>query len=191
MADASSTTTLIEPCLPSHLPHILSIYNHYIQHTPATFDTEPATLSSLRETYDATLEQGLPYLVAVPPSNFAGDACPVVGFAYAKPLRPRPAYAGSVEITIYIHPTCRGQGHGKQLLSALLRELRKVPKTPRREHGVREILTVSAIDPENDVRGFYAKNSFVEVGRLRDVGWKFGRWWDTSYGQLSLREAGD
>lgn len=73
------------------------------------------------------------------------------------------------------------------MLDALVQRLREVPTTPKREHGIREVLTVSSIDPDNDVRGFYAKAGFVEAGRLKNVGWKFGKWWDTSYMQLSLR----
>lgn len=73
------------------------------------------------------------------------------------------------------------------MLNALLRNLRDVPRSNGREHGVREVLAVVAVDPEDDVRDFYRKAGFVEVGRLRVVEWKFGRWWDTGYLQLSLR----
>jgi hypothetical protein len=33
---------------------------------------------------------------------------------------------------------------------------------------------------------FHAKHGFVEVGRLRQVGFKFGRWLDVCYMQLML-----
>ena len=39
------------------------------------------------------------------------------------------------------------------------------------------------------MRGFYAKAGFVEVGHLKEVGWKFGKWWDVGFGQLSLRSS--
>ena len=181
-------TSSVENCAPSHLPQVLDIYNHYVHHSPATFDTESKSLSSLCETYDSIVQQGLPCLVAVLSYVHSGSAGSVIGYCYTSQLRPRPAYAASVELTIYIHPSYINQGHGKHLLSAVLQKLREVPKSSTREHGIREVLTVSAIDPCNDVRKFYAKSGFVEVGRLKKVGWKFGRWWDTSYGQLSFGE---
>ena len=61
----------------------------------------------------------------------------VVGYAYATQFRPRPAYASSVEITIYCHPDNTGMGYGKLLLDKLLFRLREVPKTADREHGIR------------------------------------------------------
>ena len=61
------------------------------------------------------LAKGLPYLVAVADGE-------VVGYAYAGTYRPRPAYANTVENSIYVHPDCVGRGIGSLLLPILITE---------------------------------------------------------------------
>ncbi len=179
------TDVSIEVCLPKHLPQILEIYNHYVHHTVITFDTETQPLSWITEKLDSVLEQEhLPFLVAVQP----GSANTVVGYAYATQFRLRRAYAGSVEMTIYLRPSYKRKGLGRLMLDQLMERLRAIPKTAERVNGACEVLAISAIDPEDDVRDFYLKAGFVEAGCLRKVGWKFGKWWDTSYMQYSLRD---
>ena len=189
---ANATGLSIKPGLPTHLPQVTDIYNHYVRHTVMTFHYEDQSLAFIQESYDSVLHQGLPYLVALLSSSNSTDENSnqdkVIGYAYATQIRPRDAYAGTVEISLFLHPSHTSQGHGKYLLRALIQQLREVPKTPARENGIRELIAVVAIDPDKDVRGFYEKEGFRQVGLLVDVGWKFGRWIDTAYWQLSLRE---
>ena len=174
----------IEACLPEHLAQILKIYNHDVHHTVTTFDTETQPLSWIAGKRDSILEQDLPFLVAVLPRTNV-----VAGYAYATLFRPRPAYAGSVEMTIYLNPAYTRKGLGRLMLHKLMEKLRDVPKTPKRMHGIREVLAISTIDPyHDDIRQFYRRAGFVEVGHLKNVGWKVDQWWDTSYMQYSMRD---
>ena len=171
----------IYACLPKHLPQVLDIYNHYIENTVVTFDTDVKPLTHIQERYDAVLEGNLPYLVALLPQTDT-----VVGYAYTSQLRPRAGYAGSIEIAIYLHPSHKRQGLGGTLLEALLQKLREIPKSQQRPHGVREVFAIVTLDPDNDIRPFYRSFGFEQVAHLKNVGWKFERWWDTTYGQLSF-----
>ena len=185
---ASSIAGLhVEECKSHHLPQVLDIYNHYVLNTAISFDIGGQPLSYIEETYKCVLKESLPYLVALEPPTSDNERTVVIGYAYATQLRPRDAYSSTVEATIYVHPSFTGKGCGVPLFSALIQKLRQAPQTPARQHGVREVLAVSSLNPDQDNRGFYKKFGFLQVGQLKGVGYKFGKWWDTVYMQLSLQ----
>ena len=178
----------IQPCLQEHLPQILDIYNYYVRESISTFDIEERPLSFVESNHRLALEAGLPYLVALLPAPKPADVGTVVGYTYATQLRSRRAYAASVELSLFCHPSHKGKGYGAKMLHALIQSLRETPKSANREHGVKELLTVCSLNPSDDLRVFYRRFGFKDVGHLENVGFKFGKWWDTAYGQLSLRD---
>ena len=171
-----------------HMQQILDIYNYYVLNSTATFHLDPESLEAMTDIRKTVVEdQRLPYLVAF---EDQGKNLPqVLGYAYAKDFHGRPAYAATVELTIYLHPDATGRKVGRKLLRALVGELRKVPSTENRPHGVREVMSVMTSDSRHpmDLQKFYGSEGFVEAGLLKSVGWKFGRWIDVAYWQLSLR----
>ena len=119
---------------------------------------------------------GLPYLVAV-------DGDEVVGFAYAAPFRPRPAYKYGVENSIYLAPGQTGKGIGKALLNELI-----VLCTAR---GLYAMIAVIG-DRDNQASiGVHRACGFVETGALPRVGFKFGRWLDVVFMMRDLLPATD
>jgi len=89
------------------------------------------------------------------------------------------AYKYSVEHSIYVHKNFRGQGIGKQLLIALIDKAK--------EDGYHTM--IAGIDADNQKsREFHKKLGFVEVGRFKEVGYKFDRWLDLVFMQLMLNE---
>ena len=55
----------------------------------------------------------------------------MLGYAYAGPYRPRPAYRFTVEDSIYIAPEARGRGVGRALLGTLIEECAERAATAR------------------------------------------------------------
>ena len=58
---------------------------------------------------------------------------------------------------------------------------------------ITQVLAVMAIDPDGlnagyGLRDFYVRWGFVQVGHLRKVGYKMGKWLDTLFMQLSVHE---
>lgn len=92
------------------LPTIVEIYNTTIASGIVTADTEPvSTGSRLNWFYDHSPDKRPLWIV----ENEAGE---VIGWASFQSFYGRPAYAATVEISIYLDPAQRGKGFGKQVL---------------------------------------------------------------------------
>src|ERR1700733_10965424 len=136
---------------------IRTIYNLEVLETTVTFDLVPRTL----EEQTAWLPQhavGHPAIVAV---NGDDEVC---GFASLSPFRPRPAYAPTVEDSVYVRRDLRGLGVGRLLLGDLV-EL-------ARDHGFHSVM--GRIVGEHDASiALHAACGFEQIGREREVGRKF------------------
>jgi len=73
---------------------------------------------------------GYPYLVAALEAAF-------IGYAYAAPYRPRPAYRFTVENSVYLAPAIHRRGIGTQLLLRLNRRVRGARLPPDDRGGRR------------------------------------------------------
>jgi L-amino acid N-acyltransferase YncA len=151
---------------------ITAIYAHHVLHGTATFDTEPPDAAFWRDKIAALAAHGWPFIVA-------DEGRGVIGYAYATQFRDRPAYREACEDSIYVAPDAIGRGVGRALLVALLERAAA--------SGFREMLAViGGAEPASVA--LHAKLGFVETGRMRNVGIKFGRRLDTLYMQRSLSD---
>ncbi|MCB1646172.1 MAG: N-acetyltransferase [Pseudomonadales bacterium] len=154
----------IRHATPGDLAALTAIYNHYIQHTSATFDIEPFTTEQ-RSEWLAKFKPGTPHQCLV-----LEDSNGIQGYASSSQFRPKAAYDTSVETTIYLAPGCAGQGHGSQLYGALFSALQNQPV-----HRCYAVITI----PNDASIALHRKFGFSEAGRLTEVGYKFDRFWDT------------
>jgi len=147
-------------------PEIRAIHNHYVSESTAMFDLVPRTLDEQVQWIDEH-SGGHPAVVAVVPGEDGADR--VVGFGSLSPYRPRPAYATTVEDSVYLLPEFQRRGIGRMLLAELVRlaEL----------HGFHSV--IARITGDNDPSiALHAACAFELVGTEREVGRKFGRWLD-------------
>jgi L-amino acid N-acyltransferase len=159
----------IRPALRRDCPEILEIYNEAVLNTTASYDYEPRTLEHRVTWFDDHEERGLPIFVAV---NQPGR---VVGWSALNRYHDRKGYRFTVENSIYIAPDYRGQGIGAKLLAPLVESMRKL--------GLHAIIAV--IDGENEASiRLHRRFGFEQVGRFREVGYKFNRWLDVVYMEL-------
>jgi len=105
-------TQLIRHAEPCDAQNISEIYNGYILHTTATFETEAIDELEMRRRILEKLSSH-DWLVA----EVSGR---IVGYAYYGPFRPRPAYAQTAESTIYLSERSVGKGLGTLLYSQLI-----------------------------------------------------------------------
>ncbi|HYC94247.1 MAG TPA: GNAT family N-acetyltransferase [Sphingomicrobium sp.] len=164
----------IRPARATDAPAIAAIYAHHVSHGTASFDTVPRTEADMAARITHCGERGWPFLVA------EADG-PVVGYAYVTQFRDRPAYRSTCENSIYVAPSHIGRGVGSRLLAALV--------DAAEQAGFRQMIAViGGAEPASVA--LHRKAGFVEAGRMRSVGRKFGRWLDTLYMQRPLG-AGD
>jgi phosphinothricin acetyltransferase len=147
------------------LPALLAIYNHYVRETPATFDIEPRTLAQRQAWFDSFAATGrYQCFVAVK------DGAPV-GSASSHPYKDRAAYDTTVLSSVYLAQPARGQGLGRQLYAALFEALAK--------EDIHRVFAGITLPNEASVR-LHQSFGFERVGIYREVGRKFGRFWDVA-----------
>lgn len=141
---------------------ILAIYNYAAINTTAVWTDGPADLDSRREWMRARQAAGYPVLVAMKGRD-------VAGFASFGDFRPFPGYRHTVENSVYVGVQHHRLGVGRSLMAALI----------ERATALNKHTMVAAIEASNSAStGLHASFGFAEVGRMPEVGCKFGRWLD-------------
>ena len=148
---------------PRDAPGIAEIWNPEIRETAITFDSAERTDADVAALIDARSAAGHAFFVA----ERADGGC--LGFATYFQFRGGLGYARTMEHTIVLAPAARGKGLGRELMTAV--------EDHARAGGAHSIFGgVSSGNPAG--LAFHARLGFVEAAILREVGWKFGRWFD-------------
>ena len=163
---------VVRPAARADIAAITEIYADAVRGGTASYELEPPSQDEMTSRFDALKQGGFPYLVG------ETDGA-VVGYAYAGPFRPRPAYRFIVENSIYLAPAARGLGIGSLLLARLIEEAAAL--------GFRQMIAVigDGTDGSASVR-LHKKMGFRHCGRLEGSGYKHGRWLDTVFMQLAM-----
>lgn len=155
----------------SDLPAIQAIYAHHVLHGVASFEETPPSIDDLRGRLASVLSHGVPYMVA----EIDGA---IAGYCYATPYRPRAAYRNTIEDSIYIDDAFRGRGIGRVLLKALIERCETGPW--------RQMVAVIADGGSGGSLSLHRSLGFEMAGTLKAVGFKHGRWLDTTLMQRAL-----
>ncbi len=155
-------------------PQIAAIYNHEVASTIATFDL-------VERDADAQLDWQREHSGAYPCIVAVDDVDEVVGWAALSPYRSRPAYATSVEDSVYVRHDRQGEGVGHALLSELVDAAKGLGY-----HAVFARIACEAGDTDIASVRLHSSCGFELVGIEREVGRKFGRWLDVALMQRLL-----
>jgi L-amino acid N-acyltransferase YncA len=166
---------LIRPSEDADLAAITEIYGQAVQTGTASFELEPPDQPEMARRRQAVVQAGLPWLTA------ERDGL-VLGYAYAGPFRPRPAYRFCLENSIYVDARARGQGVGAWLLAELVARCES--------WGARQMVAVIGDSANTASINLHARLGFRHAGRVEQVGWKFGRWLDVVFMQRALGQGG-
>jgi phosphinothricin acetyltransferase len=152
------------------LAAILAIYNEAVANTTAIWNEQPGDLDSRRAVLADRRAKSFPFLVA----ERAGE---VVGYASFGDFRPFDGYRHTVEHSVYVRHDRRGESIGRTLVLALI----------ERAQALGKHVMVGGIEAGNvaSIR-LHESLGFVVVGRLPEVGFKFGRWLDLLFMQKML-----
>ena len=149
---------MIRPAAPADAPGIAALVNPVIRDTAITFTTAEKSPADIAE----AITRSQAYFVAT-------EGARVIGYASYFQFRGGPGYARTMEHSITLAPEARGKGLGRQLMAMLEDSARR-----RGAHAL-----IAGISGENPAGvAFHAAIGFREVGRLPQVGRKFGRWLD-------------
>ncbi|HLO97972.1 MAG TPA: GNAT family N-acetyltransferase [Fimbriimonas sp.] len=148
---------------------INDIYNAYPPISTCTFDVDPLPIEARRAWLEAKMGK---HFVLV-----AEQDGQITGWASVSPLKERPAYQNSVESSVYIHTDHHGKGIGKALMLALIEKARA--------NGFHTIIAGATAEQTPSIR-LHESLGFEKVAHYKEVGYKFGRWLDTTYYQLML-----
>ena len=150
---------------------ILGILNEAIENSTALYDYVPRTPAMMSDWFDAKERARYP-IIGVTDQNDR-----LLGFGSYGSFRNWPAYKYTVEHSIYVERTCRGQGIGKRLLGEVITAAKR-----QQFHCL-----IGGIDSQNAASiGLHRQFGFQQCAHIRQVGFKFGRWLDLQLYQLLL-----
>jgi L-amino acid N-acyltransferase YncA len=155
------------------LPAILAIYNDAVANSTAIWNDRLVDLEDRRAWAAARVALGYPLLVA----EIDGS---VAGYATFGDFRAFDGYRHTVEQSVYVGAAFRRRGIARALLQTLEPYARALGK-----HAL-----LGGIEAGNAASlSLHAELGFKEVGRLPEVGTKFGRWLDLVFMQKILARA--
>ncbi|GAA3106530.1 N-acetyltransferase family protein [Streptomyces rectiviolaceus] len=167
------TEVQVRPGTEADLEALTAIYNHYVRETAITFDTAVFLPEERRPWLLSHPEDG-PHRLLVAQERDSGL---ILGYVTSSPFRAKPAYATSVEVSVYCAPDAAGRGIGTLLYKALFEAL----------EGEDLHRAYAGIAQPNDASGrLHERFGFRHVGTYREVGRKFGRYWDVAWYERPL-----
>ena len=146
------------------VPAILNIYAHYVRDTVITFEYDVPDEDAFYARFKNVSKKS-PWFVC----EIDGQ---IAGYSYAHQYREREAYNWSVECSIYVDSRYHSRNIGKALYSCLLDTLAL--------QGYITALGIVTVPNEKSER-LHASFGFKQIGVLKDIGFKAGKWCDVAY----------
>ena len=154
-----------------HGDAILDIFNDAILHSTALYEYQPRTPQRIDDWFAAKAQGNFPVL------GIEDDDGRLAGFGSYGVFRAFPAYKYTVEHSVYVQQAHRGRGIGMALMAQLIDAARA------QDYHV----MVGAIDMDNQASiALHTRLGFLHAGTVRQAGFKFGRWLDVGFYQLTL-----
>lgn len=147
---------------------LLALYAPYVEKTAVTFEYEAPSVEEFQSRIRHTLER-YPYLVAE-------EGGRLLGYAYAGTFHARPAYDWAVETSIYVDEGRKRSGVGRMLHEALEQAL-----AAQNIVNLNACIAVPIGEDEFLTRDsvlFHERMGYRLVGKFRQCGYKFRRWYD-------------
>ncbi len=160
---------MMRPVTVADAQQLVDIYNYYVIHSIVTLDLVPFSAQDFEEKI-STISSQFPFIVYEENDE-------ILGYAYANTFRTKPAYNKTVELTIYLKHSTLGKQIGKKMYSELIQQLKA-----ENYH-----VLIGGLTLPNEVsvklhEGF----GFEKVAHFKEVGYKFDKWHDVGFWQLTI-----
>ena len=139
---------------------LLALRNHYIAHSFATFDEAPLRLAAVQDWIAGFGATG-PHRLLV-----ARDGERLLGYCSSQPYRAHPAFARTIETSVYVAPDAARAGTGSSLYGRLFADLAR--------EGLHRAVAGIALPNEASIR-LHARLGFRPVGVFDEYAHKKGR----------------
>lgn len=153
------------------LKEMLEIYNYEVLNGVATLDLHPKEMSEWLEWFTVHNRLNHPLIAAE-----EEGAC--IGYACLSPYREKEAYKSTVELSVYVSAEHRGLGTA----TALMERIIKMARDDALTHTVVSVITSGN---EASLR-LHEKFNFEFCGRIKEVGFKFGKYRDIDNYRLGV-----
>lgn len=151
----------IEPGREDDLPVITAILNYTIAHSNATLATEPVTVADRKQWFGRFSLTG-PYRLFV-----ARRGSEALGYVASQPYREHEGFRETVEVSIALAASSRGQGTGTALYRRLLDSLAREPV---------HVALAGIVLPNDASVALHRKLGFTEVGTFHEYAVKNGQY---------------
>ena len=160
---------IVRPAVTADAQAITGLLNAHLATTTIEWTDQPHTPDSVVDWLDAH------EVVLV--AEDGGAVVAVAAFGWFRDAVHWPGYRFTVENTVHVREDRWGSGVGHHLMEALIVAARRSGKH----------VMVAAVDGSNEASiRFHSRLGFTEVGRMPEIGAKFGRWCDLVLLQLRL-----
>jgi phosphinothricin acetyltransferase len=151
----------IGPGTEDDLPAIVAILNETIVNSNATLTSQPVTVEERRDWFERFPPAGPHQLLVARRSN------EVLGYAASQPYRDHEGFKETVEVSVALDVSSRGQGVGTALYRALFECLASEPV---------HVALASVVLPNDASIALHRKFGFTEVGTFHEYAVKNGRY---------------
>ena len=151
---------------------INAIQNYYVERSTATFLTEPLTLEERLAWFDEHKDAH--------PVTVATSGAGIVGWGALGTFRPRQAYSGTAELSVYVHHEWHRRGIGRAIVCDLVERAAAL--------GYHALVGGCCSEAEPSIALLEALG-FSRVAHFPEVGRKFGRWLDVVFVQRLIIQA--
>jgi len=170
MSNKDSTPAAVRPLKETDIEGFAAILRWSALEGFANFETVPPDPAEIARTW-AHRRERYPYFVAETPGPGGG----IAGAAWASPWKPKPAYAWTAEVSVYVLPASHRRGLGRGLYERLFPLLRA--------QGYRMLIAGVALPNEPSIK-LHESFGMTKAAHFAKNGFKMGGWRDVGYWTL-------
>lgn len=168
-----SEKCLIREASTEDIPGMLEVFNYYVENSFAAY-IESSVGPDFFQAVQSEREQGeneyFPFYVIEEEGK-------IIGIGALRPYFPFPNFRHTGVVSYFISPGHTRKGHGSRMLDRLCSDARK--------KKMKSLL--ANVSSKNEASlNFHLKHGFIECGRFREVGTKFGKYFDIIWLQKFL-----
>ncbi len=157
---------------PKHIEAITAIYAPYVATNAVSFEDKAPSVDDMKARVSEHKGR-YPWIVAE-------EDGVVLGYAYAKPVKPGESYRFTAEVAVYVAGEMEGKGVRRTLLNALTATLAAQNFTQ---------LICTLLTPNDKLIQLYEAAGFRRAGQYREICFKNNQWHDVGLWQRELQDS--